>query len=330
MTKELSITTYLAMLLVIVCLDVQGQSHPTWTHVTLLTVSGQTLTKTNSQSGWNAAAISEEYTYGDGWIEFSVLSAKYTIMGLSNYNTDVGPTFNYGIYTHINGFLYVRENGVALSAIGKYGSIRVQFTAADVLRVERTGTVIRYKKNGITFYTSTLPSTGPIYADCSFGLYQAAITVRNFDLGVTWTGAIDEDWNKPGNWSANRVPASLDHVNIGNCSTCPAISDNVTIGSLRMGAGSNLHIGGYTLTVGNATVLTEAEIKGEHGTINSKDFTDIKNSTITGAITLQKNGGVANVWYGGNNFSPEVNFVNKSNRTLKLSSQSNNEIIKPQ
>ena len=35
------------------------------------------------------------------------------------------------------------------------------------LRIERTGSVINYKVNGNTIYTSTVPSSGTLIADCA-------------------------------------------------------------------------------------------------------------------------------------------------------------------
>ena len=38
----------------------------------------------------------------------------------------------------------------------------------DILRVERVGTTVTYRRNGTVFYTSTVPSTGVLIADAAF------------------------------------------------------------------------------------------------------------------------------------------------------------------
>jgi hypothetical protein len=305
----------------------QGQNIPTWTDVHNLVITGSTLTKTNSNSNWIAGAISEEYTYGDGWIEFSFMAQKYCVMGLANYNTSVAPDFAYSMYAHINGYIYIRENGVILPGIGKGLAKSVIYSSTDILRVERIGSTVYYKKNGATFYISTVPSAGAIYVDCSFSLYQSKINVNNFQLGLVWTGAVDSDWNKPGNWSGNRVPNAQDHVTIKACTTCPAISNDVSVGALNM-VSANLNLGDHTLTASNSVSMDGSQIASSNGKMVVLDYTEVKNSTITGSLVLTKTGGKANSWYGGNYFSPEVQFINRSGNTWKLSTQSNNEVRK--
>ncbi len=46
---------------------------------------------------------------------------------------------------------------------------------------------------------------------------------------ATWTGAIDTDWNKAGNWNPASVPTTLSNVVIPNAANMPAINTNNTI-----------------------------------------------------------------------------------------------------
>ncbi len=41
---------------------------------------------------------------------------------------------------------------------------------------------------------------------------------------VTWTGAIDSDWNKPGNWNPGRVPGSLSDITIPDTPNDPVVN----------------------------------------------------------------------------------------------------------
>lgn len=191
-----------------------------WTNVAYLIITGPTLQKvSNVSTAWNAGAISQENFYADGWIEFRFPANKYAVMGLSPHNTSASlSTIKYGIHAHINGYIYVYENGQELTNIGKYRAIQLKFTATDKLRVERVGSTIHYKKNGVVFYTSTKPSTGPLHVDCSFNLASSIITVTDYMFGVVWTGAVNDNWNEPGNWNVNRVPMPTDQAIVNECS----------------------------------------------------------------------------------------------------------------
>ena len=312
------------LLLVMSVKNLHGQIQ--WTNVFYLTITGQTLQKVgNVRTDWNAGAISQQNFYNDGWVEFRFPSNKYAMMGFGAFNTSVSPSsIKYAIYAHINGYLYVYENGSQLPNIGKYKPIHPQFTATDVLRVERSNGIIYYKKNGVTFYTSTIPSSGPLHVDCSFMLANAAISVINYMFGLEWTGAQNESWNEPGNWNLNRVPTVTDHVIVNACSTCPKLSSPVNVGTLQLNNGSALDLDNHSLTVQTATIINSSKLKSNEGIIRSKDFVEMKNSAFNGGITLEKSGGTLNNCYGGNIFSPKVKILNSSTNTWNVSTQAQN------
>ncbi|WP_040497720.1 fibronectin type III domain-containing protein, partial [Fulvivirga imtechensis] len=56
---------------------------------------------------------------------------------------------------------------------GGFGSV----TNGDVLKIERTGNTITYKKNGTTFYTSSIPSTSSLLVDACF--YHSGGEINN-------------------------------------------------------------------------------------------------------------------------------------------------------
>ncbi|WP_040497705.1 LamG-like jellyroll fold domain-containing protein, partial [Fulvivirga imtechensis] len=66
--------------------------------------------------------------------------------------------------------IVVQENG---NWKGGFGSV----TNGDVLRIERTGNTITYKKNGTTIYTSATPSTTSLIADACF--YHSGGEINN-------------------------------------------------------------------------------------------------------------------------------------------------------
>jgi hypothetical protein len=68
----------------------------------------------------------------------------------------------------------------------------------------------------------------------------------------TWTGAIDSDWQKPGNWNHGIVPGSVCNVTIAPALHQPVIHSTGTFicRNLTISSGANLTIQpGYSLTV---------------------------------------------------------------------------------
>ncbi len=73
----------------------------------------------------------------------------------------------------------VYENGTSKGTFGTY-------TAGDFFAVERKNGVVYYKKNNQVFYTSTIPSTGVVYVDCSlYNTDASAIDVKLFTTAET-------------------------------------------------------------------------------------------------------------------------------------------------
>jgi cytoskeletal protein CcmA (bactofilin family) len=67
---------------------------------------------------------------------------------------------------------------------------------------------------------------------------------------LTWTGAIDNNWNIAGNWSGNTVPTSLDNVVIPNTTNKAQLQSAAAIRSLDISQGdARLELNNYNLTV---------------------------------------------------------------------------------
>lgn len=300
--------------------DVHGQSGIIWTNVVNITITGDVLEKTTAQSTWNAGAISQQSFLADGAVEFKFLAPRYLRIGLAPYNTSTDPTYiPYALLSHINGTAYVYENGVRLA-------YRVTYTSNDVLAVERTNGVIRYKKNGSTFYTSTIPSSGSLHADCSFSEYHSIVQVTKFTLPLTWTGALNQDWNQAQNWSQNRIPTVNDLVVVNACTVCPSLNSDITVAGIQLNTGSKIFLASHALAVDQVTTINGSTIESNFGKIATKDFLEVKNSTFKGTIILEKSGGNNNNCYGGNTFMSELKIINLSNYTLQLNSQASNVV----
>ena len=111
---------------------------------------------------------------GDGELFFTIdaiTGLSQQVIGL-NYDPDANAHYtgiNYGIYfypnTSLNRYWYIiRENGVNVSGwtFPSSSIVGIEFS------IERSGTSIIYKNNGVAFYTSSTPSSGDLYFDNSF------------------------------------------------------------------------------------------------------------------------------------------------------------------
>ncbi|MDB9954023.1 DUF6443 domain-containing protein [Flavobacteriaceae bacterium] len=135
-----------------------------------LEIIGNTITKTQNTSSWNAGLATKTKISNDGFIEYEMPQTNKAIMvGLSPNNQNANYyTIKYALYTATQGRIYVYESGTSRGQKGTY-------SIGDKLSVERIGTTVYYKKNGTTFYTSTVASTGSLAGDVSIHHYQGKI-----------------------------------------------------------------------------------------------------------------------------------------------------------
>ncbi len=145
-----------------VSINVQVPPDPViWADLVGVSASGNTITKT-APTGWgNGGAASKQQIPADGRVEFcaSNHTDTYRMIGLSDVNVDNNyQTLDYALYLEAGGTISVYEDGTGRGSFGSY-------VGTDCFMVERTGTTIEYKKNGTTFYTSTVPSSGNLIVD---------------------------------------------------------------------------------------------------------------------------------------------------------------------
>jgi hypothetical protein len=146
-----------------------------WTNLLNTTATGNSIEKTaGTDNAEDAIARSTNViTGGDGYVEFQLTSpGKAISIGLNN-NRQAFYTFDMEFALSAIGgvnIIEVREAGVYITD--------TSYTAADVLRIEISGTHVLYKKNGLTFHTSTPTFTYPYRADAVlFGLGAKANNV---------------------------------------------------------------------------------------------------------------------------------------------------------
>ena len=116
-------------------------------------------TTTDLRLGWNAGAVSIQTHDGNFTFSLSVNpSAVGIVAGLNHQNLGSGYVeIGYGFY-FTSGKALVYENGVAKN-------FAVTFTAWDEFKITRVSGVVTYHKNGTLLYTSTVPSSGVLFAD---------------------------------------------------------------------------------------------------------------------------------------------------------------------
>jgi RHS repeat-associated protein len=135
-----------------------------WQNLNGVRVTGNKLNRYISGSSWDVGAASAQQLSPntDGWMEIVVTELNYNKMiGLADTDPDYNFTsIDYALHMN-NAYLRVYENGVEKNSQGSILNI------GDVLRIERTGTTITYKRNGITFYTSLTPSSTLLMVDAS-------------------------------------------------------------------------------------------------------------------------------------------------------------------
>ncbi len=161
-----------------------GQDSEPYQDITYLNVSGTDITKTHNSTSWNAGLATKAQISHDGYVEFEALHNQRLMVGLSSDNSSAS-------YTTIDYAIYLTEATVNSTTDKAYvyesGSNRghkTDYKAGDIFRVERQGSTILYKKNGETFYTSTVASHGSLMGDISICNYNH--TVRNLRMSSSY------------------------------------------------------------------------------------------------------------------------------------------------
>ena len=143
-----------------------------WTSLVNATASGGSLQKSGGCDGCDdAGAISQQQiASGDGAVTFTATETNtIRYVGLSHGNTDTRLTDIDFALRIGQGYAEVRENNVYRSD--------TPLAAGDTFKVAVEGGVVKYYKNGVVFYTSTVAPTYPLLVDTS--LLSAGATVTN-------------------------------------------------------------------------------------------------------------------------------------------------------
>ena len=134
-----------------------------WTDLSEVTASGSQLTKLSSAPvTWTSGAVSTAaIASGNGWVETTFMDASsMRILGLSNGNSSpASDDVDFGLMMW-GGTLQIYERGVQ-----KFGGLAL--SQGDRVRVSVEGGVVKYSRDGVWVYTSTLAPTYPLLVDTS-------------------------------------------------------------------------------------------------------------------------------------------------------------------
>ncbi|HVQ39604.1 MAG TPA: PKD domain-containing protein, partial [Pyrinomonadaceae bacterium] len=150
----------------------QLSENVTWINLVGVTAFGNSLTKTAGDGWTNAGASSTKgIAAGDGYVEFTATEInKHRMCGLSNADNNPNyPEIKFAIYLATDGVAWVYESGVSKGVYTPY-------QPGNVFRVSVAGGVVKYSKNGVVFYTSTVAPAYPLLVDTSLHTTGATIT----------------------------------------------------------------------------------------------------------------------------------------------------------
>ncbi len=149
-----------------------GGGSVVWTSLVNATANGGSLQKAGGCDGCDdAGAVSQQQiAAGDGAVSFTgTETSTLRYVGLSHGNTDTQTTdIDFAIRLG-QGYAEVRENNVYRAD--------TSFAAGDLFKVAVEGGIVKYSKNGVVFYTSTVAPTYPLLVDSS--LLSAGATITN-------------------------------------------------------------------------------------------------------------------------------------------------------
>ena len=135
---------------------------------------GKVVKNEGADNDWNSAAFSSQTlpANASGWIEaLGSEQSSYRMFGLASQDPGVNINgVNYALVLRGAGNLVVLEGGNPVYSNGSYGS-------GAILRIEKAGTQVLYKVNGLTIYTSTVHATTSLTPVALF--YSRGATVAN-------------------------------------------------------------------------------------------------------------------------------------------------------
>ena len=185
--------------------------------------SGNNLTKIQSDGQWNGGAASLNKVYDNGYLEFKAAETnKYRMIGLSNTNANNDyQTIQFAVYLQNNGTVNIYESSVNRGGFGAYST-------GDIFRIAIENGVVKYYKNNVIFYSSTVAPVLPLLADVSIYNTGGTVTdawISNLSTGVFTATAVNAGVSPVYQWKLNGVNVGTNNPTYTNFT----LTDNDTV-----------------------------------------------------------------------------------------------------
>ena len=261
-----------------------------------LSIAGNKITKTGS-NGWSHGLATKGTINSDGYTEYRIPQINRALMvGLSSDNSSASyNTIDFAIYCRSNGTLGIYESGIHVNNPGNY-------KAGDLLRIERIGSTIFFKKNSETIYISQTKSAGNLIGDISIHGNGGKITDFKIVDNSQGLQKVDYDYNVRGWLTAINEDGNNDN--------------DLFNFSLKYNTGSdaskylyNGNIAQTTWQTQNTNVSTRSYVYGYDALNRITDATGTKDDRYdVGGIIYDKNGNILNLMRKGHTTAAAITF----------------------
>jgi len=204
--------------------------------------------------GWDSGGYGLELYSGDCFVSCNMINAASRLMmGLSK-DSGASPTYtsiDFAIYREQNNNVSVYESGVSRG-------VKTTMSDADVMSVVLVGNKVEYRKNGLTFYVSTVTPSGSYRFDCSFVAKGDKCT--NITMGEMLKGDDGQDGQDSGSinlanhsdyWVIGRRGSQGPFIQNGSDNENTIIADTGPLGTVESiwyaQAGNNSSDGGWNM-----------------------------------------------------------------------------------
>jgi hypothetical protein len=224
----------------------------------------------NAGWGHSGTATHQQLPAGqDGWVEVMMTETNSSRMiGFSKTNKDANYTsMDYAFYPYSDGHLYIYEGGNRVTST--YFS---SYATGDVLRIERTGTAIKYYRNGTLLRTSTVASTSSLMVDVAMYTYMSTLGGIWTSFGTTTTrrfvydhaGRLLKTWHKI-NLEPEILLTGNEYNEVGQLVDKKLHSTQATTTDARQSIDYRYNIRGWITSMNNASLTQEVATNDDTG-----------------------------------------------------------------
>ena len=133
--------------------------------------TGNSLARTSGTAAWDAGAISvQTLSSGDGQVEFTATETTTNrMLGLGNGDTNQS-------FTDIEYAIFVAPGGYTVFESGTSKTAAAPYVAGDKFSVGVESGVVKYRRNGVLFYSSLIAPAYPLVVDTTLFTVGATLT----------------------------------------------------------------------------------------------------------------------------------------------------------